>query len=87
MEVVVRENDRVQLMAARVLGIVSNCWKIQLDRGQTLDVLIEQAVRQGLRAVELRQGCLGEYESALADDVSSAACPEAGLCGIVAPVS
>lgn len=45
------------------LGIVSNCWKVQLDSGITLDLLIEEAVRQRLTAIELRQGSLGEYET------------------------
>lgn len=45
------------------LGLVSNCWKVQLDSGITLDSLIAEAVRQRLTVIELRQGSLGEYES------------------------
>lgn len=44
------------------LGIVSNCWKVQLDAGVDLDLLIEEAARRGYRVVELRQSCLGKYE-------------------------
>lgn len=46
-----------------VIGIVSNCWRVQLDRGQSLANLIDEAWRRGFRAVELRQGSLGEFES------------------------
>ncbi len=45
------------------LGIVSNCWKVQLDSGIALDSLIADAVRQRLTVIELRQGSLGEYEA------------------------
>lgn len=45
------------------LGLVSNCWKVQLDSGITLDSLIAEAVRRSLTVIELRQGSLGEYES------------------------
>lgn len=44
------------------LGLVSNCWKVQLDAGVSLSSLVEQAVAAGFRFVELRQGCLGECE-------------------------
>ena len=44
------------------LGLVSNCWKTQLDAGIDLDSLIAQAERCGLSVVELRQTCLGTYE-------------------------
>lgn len=54
-----------------VLGIVSNCWKVQLDNGTSLETLVEQAVDEGFRAVELRQGCLGEYESIVMPDGSA----------------
>jgi sugar phosphate isomerase/epimerase len=47
------------------LGIVSNCWRAQLERGADLDALIRQAWDRGYRAVELRQGSLGAYESAV----------------------
>jgi sugar phosphate isomerase/epimerase len=52
--------------ASRELGIVSNCWKVQLDQGQSLEALIEHAVARGFRNIELRQGCLGTFESAVA---------------------
>ncbi len=45
------------------LGLVSNCWKVQLDSGAALDSLIAEAVRQRLTVIELRQGSLGEYEA------------------------
>jgi len=45
------------------LGLVSNCWKLQLDSGIALDSLIAEAVRRSLTVIELRQGSLGEYES------------------------
>ena len=44
------------------LGLVSNCWKVQLDSGTPLDSLISESVRRGLTVIELRQGSLGEYE-------------------------
>lgn len=44
------------------LGLVSNCWKMQLDAGTSLNRLIEQAVAESFRFVELRQGCLGDCE-------------------------
>lgn len=44
------------------LGIVSNCWKRQLDDGQALENLIEHAADAGFRFIELRQGCLGRFE-------------------------
>ncbi len=44
------------------LGLVSNCWKVQLDAGVRLTELVEQAVNEGFRFVELRQGCLGDCE-------------------------
>lgn len=47
-------------------GIVSNCWKKQLDRGQSLRQLIGQAHTSGFSAVELRKGCLGEFEADIA---------------------
>ncbi len=54
------------------LGIVSNCWKVQLDEGQTLKELIDEAARRGFGAIELRQGFLGEYESCVANAQCSA---------------
>lgn len=56
---------------SRTWGIVSNCWKHQLETGQALESLIDQAEQRGFRAIELRQGCLGEYESAAAEAHSS----------------
>lgn len=55
------------------VGIVSNCWKVQLGEGQTLRDLIGEASRRQFRAIELRQGFLGEYESRVVDSQSSAA--------------
>ena len=46
-----------------VLGIVSNCWRTQLEAGVSLAELIAEAVRRGYRAVELRQTCLGDCET------------------------
>lgn len=45
------------------LGLVSNCWKVQLDSGMPLDSLISESVRRGLKVIELRQGSLGDYET------------------------
>jgi sugar phosphate isomerase/epimerase len=45
-----------------VLGIVSNCWRVQLDKGEPIDGLISEAMRCRFTAIELRQGCLGHYE-------------------------
>ena len=45
------------------LGLVSNCWKVQLEAGIELDALIAEAERCGLSAIELRQTCLGAYEA------------------------
>ncbi|MBM3971379.1 MAG: sugar phosphate isomerase/epimerase [Planctomycetes bacterium] len=47
----------------RPLGLVSNCWKVQLDSGNSLDSLVAEAVRLKLAAIELRQGSLGVYEA------------------------
>jgi sugar phosphate isomerase/epimerase len=44
------------------LGIVSNCWRTQLEGGASLDELIEEAARRRFVHIELRQGCLGGYE-------------------------
>ena len=46
-------------------GVVSNCWKLQLDAGESLEQLIDQARANGFRAVELRQGALGDFDSFL----------------------
>lgn len=44
------------------LGVVSNCWRAQLERGEPLEGLIDEAVGRKYRAVELRQTCLGRFE-------------------------
>jgi sugar phosphate isomerase/epimerase len=44
-------------------GIVSNCWRAQLEEGVPLDELLAEADALGYRRVELRQGCLGTYET------------------------
>ena len=44
-------------------GIVSNCFRTQLDSGTALEDLLGEASRRGYRAIELRQGCLGEFET------------------------
>lgn len=44
------------------LGLVSNCWKTQLDAGAELDSLIAEAEQRGLSVIELRQTCVGIYE-------------------------
>jgi sugar phosphate isomerase/epimerase len=46
-----------------VLGIVSNCFRTQLTAGARLTDLIIEAVQHGYRVIELRQTCLGEFES------------------------
>ena len=46
-----------------LLGLVSNCWRIQLAEGVPLQALIADADARGFRAVELRQGSLGEMET------------------------
>ena len=45
------------------LGLVSNCWRVQLGNGIPLGTLIAEAVRRKLTVIELRQGSLGEFES------------------------
>ena len=45
-------------------GIVSNCWQSQLAAGVSLEDLIAGASRRGYRTIELRQGCLGAFETA-----------------------
>ena len=47
-----------------ILGIVSNCWRLQLAAGVPLESLVKKAAREGYRAIEFRQGCLGEFETA-----------------------
>lgn len=48
---------------AMILGIVTNCFQHQLQAGASLVDLIAEAERRGYRAVELRQGSLGEFET------------------------
>ncbi len=50
-------------MAAMSLGVVSNCFKSQLEAGQPLSDLIGQATDLGYSVIELRQGCIGDCES------------------------
>lgn len=45
------------------LGMVSNCWRVQLDDGTSIESLIERGLQIGLRHVELRQGALGDCET------------------------
>ena len=45
------------------LGIVTNCWKYELDHGVPLVACLDQAVEHGLVAIELRQTALGNLES------------------------
>lgn len=49
---------------AMIPGLVTNCFRCQFDAGASLAELIDEAQRRGFRAIELRQGSLGEYESA-----------------------
>ena len=46
-----------------ILGLVSNCWRDQLQANTPLENLIAEAARRGFSAVELRQSCLGEFET------------------------
>ena len=46
-----------------IAGLVSNCWQVQLSAGEELDDLIAEAERRNLRVIELRQGCLGSFET------------------------
>lgn len=46
-----------------ILGLVSNCWQAQLAQGAPLEALLAEAADLGYRAVELRQGSLGEFEA------------------------
>lgn len=57
----------MQDQSPNVIGIVSNCWKVQLDQGQNLIQLIDQALARGFLAIELRQGFLGEFEADFAE--------------------
>ena len=44
------------------LGFVSNCWNVQLEEGESLYSLIQQATTRGYEVVELRQSSLGDTE-------------------------
>jgi sugar phosphate isomerase/epimerase len=57
----------MQVQSPNVIGIVSNCWKVQLDQGQSLIKLIDQAFACGFLVIELRQGYLGEFEADFAE--------------------
>ncbi len=45
-----------------ILGLVSNCWRQQLDSGVSLETLISRAAESGYQTIELRQTCLGRFE-------------------------
>ncbi|HEY7494882.1 MAG TPA: TIM barrel protein [Candidatus Tectomicrobia bacterium] len=45
-----------------IFGAITNSWRQQLD-GQDLAALIQEAQTRGARHIELRQTCLGNYES------------------------
>ena len=47
-----------------IQGLVSNCWRAQLEQDYPLESLLEQAVENDYRVVELRQSCLGTFEDA-----------------------
>src|SRR5919108_3186694 len=47
---------------AMLFGAITNSWRQQLD-GQDLAALIQEAQTRGARHIELRQTCLGSYES------------------------
>lgn len=59
-------------------GIVTNCFQHQLNAGMSLRELISESAGRGYQAIELRQGSLGEYESAdrFPDAVRLAELPE-----------
>ncbi len=65
------------------LGLVTNVFRRQLDGGDSLAELVIEAYRRGIRAFELRQGALGEYECVLHGASATALsrlaeqCPEA----------
>ncbi|MCH7686148.1 MAG: sugar phosphate isomerase/epimerase [Planctomycetes bacterium] len=44
-------------------GLVSNCWRKQLGEGAPLEDLLGEADKRGYHVIELRQTCLGEFES------------------------
>ena len=48
-------------------GAITNSWRLQLESHDLPD-LIERAETDGARHIELRQTCLGQYESGTGDD-------------------
>lgn len=44
-------------------GLVSNCWRKQLSEGTLLEDLLGEAYKCGYHIIELRQTCLGEFET------------------------
>jgi sugar phosphate isomerase/epimerase len=46
-----------------IQGIVTNCWRRQLESGVELDDMLAESVANGFTAIELRQGSLGRFES------------------------
>jgi len=50
-----------------IFGAISNSWKQHLA-DHSLTALVDEALRRGAGHVELRQTCLGEYESGRGDD-------------------
>ena len=50
-----------------IRGAISNSWRLQLT-DHDLSELVEQARNQGAEHVELRQTCLGEYETGEGDE-------------------
>lgn len=71
-------NSTTNLAGAWRLGVVSNCWRVQLENGTLLGTLVAEAVQRNLTVVELRQGSLGEFES------SPSNVPDAGRLAILA---
>ncbi|MBU0730072.1 MAG: hypothetical protein KKA70_10040, partial [Proteobacteria bacterium] len=45
-----------------ILGAISNSWKLQLSN-HDLKKLVQDAQTCGARQIELRQTCLGDYET------------------------
>lgn len=57
------EESHKNVFEINQLGIVTNCWKYELDQGVPLVACLDQAVEHGLVAIELRQTALGDLES------------------------
>ena len=51
-------------LSLRPIGLVTNVWAHQLDRGAPLGDLVSRASDEGVSYLELRQGSLGQYEDA-----------------------